>query len=362
MKRIIRITLLISFILTASLTLAQTLNPKISFYETEHDFGSIKEEDGKVQTVFEFKNLGQEPLIVRNVTSSCGCTTPSYSREPILPGNSGKITAVFDPSNRPGAFLKHITVYTNADNKPVVLTLKGNVAKRAPTVADKYPYSFDNIRLNKSHVSFLKMDKGEKKTSTVNIINTSEIQPVTIDFTRVPDYIQIKSEPQILQPGESGKIIIDYDASGVDDWGFVLDGIFIKQNGSVDYNHKLSVSVTIQEDFSNLSSDELAQAPKINFEDPNFNFETIKQGEKIEHEFPFVNKGGKNLVIRKVKASCGCTAIKPEKMVIAPGEESSIKIVFDSKGKKGRQYKTVTVITNAPNNPTSVLKIIGTVN
>lgn len=357
-----RHALLLTLICFTSSLVAQTVSPKITFSETEHDLGNIKEDGGKVETVFEFRNLGQEPLMIRNVTSSCGCTTPTYSKEPILPGKSGQIRAVFDPRNRPGKVLKHITVSTNASSEPVVLTLTGNVEKREPTLIDKYPYSFGDIRLNKSHVSFLKMNKSEVKKSTVNIINTSELKPIKIEFIRVPEFITIKTEPQILQPGQAGQVMITYDASKVNDWGFVLSGMYMKENGQVDYNHKLSVSVTIEDDFSKLSPDERAQAPDIVFDNTTFNFGTIKQGQNVEYEFPFVNNGKSNLIIRKVKASCGCTAIKPEKTVIASGEKSSIKIVFDSRGKSGRQYKTVTIISNAPNHPTTVLKIIGTVN
>ncbi|MFB6320116.1 DUF1573 domain-containing protein [Saccharicrinis sp. FJH54] len=362
MKRFRRTSILLTLIVFTSSLFAQTLSPKIAFSETEHDLGNIKEDGGKVETVFEFRNLGQEPLMIKNVSSSCGCTTPTYSKEPILPGKSGQIRAVFDPINRPGKVLKHITVYTNASPEPVILTLTGNVEKKAPTIIDKYPYSFGDVRLNKSHVSFLKMNKNEVKESRVNIINTSENKPVKIEFIRVPEFITVQTEPQILQPGQAGVINITYDASKVDDWGFILSGMFMKQNGQVDYNHKLSVSVTIEDDFTKMSPQERAQAPDIVFENTTFNFGTIKQGQKVEYEFPFVNTGKSNLILRKVKASCGCTAIKPEKSVIAPGERSSIKIEFDSRGKSGRQYKTVTIITNAPNHSTVILKIIGTVN
>ena len=340
--------------------LAQTLSPKISFETLKYDFGTIKEADGKVSTVFKFQNLGQQPLMLKNVSSSCGCTTPSYPREPILPGKGGEIKAVFDPANRPGRFIKHITVYTNASDQPITLEISGNVEKRPPTISDTYPYSFDGIRLNKSHISFLKMDKGEVKDNIVKVINTTD-KPVKLEFINTPEQISIRCEPQILQKDQEGQIYIKYDASKVDDWGFVLSSIFIKQNGKLNYNHKLSVSVTIEEDFSKLSAQEKAQAANINFESTTFNFGSIKSGESVDHSFKFTNTGNENLLIRKVKASCGCTAIEPSKSVIAPGETSEIKMVFHSKGKQGRQYKTITVITNSPSNQAAVLKIIGTV-
>ena len=84
--------------------------------------------------------------------------------------------------------------------------------------------------------------------------------------------------------------------------------------------------------------------------------------EVITHTYIITNEGKSDLVIRKVKASCGCTAIEPEKTVIAPGEKTSIKAIFNSRGKSGRQNKSITVITNDPLASNILLRIQGTVN
>ena len=98
----------------------------IKFVTLVHDFGDFKEIDGKVSYDFEFTNNGKTPLIVTNVNPSCGCTTPDWTKEPIAPGKKGYVKAAYDPKSRPGKFSKTITVTTNVD-KPVVLTIKGNV-------------------------------------------------------------------------------------------------------------------------------------------------------------------------------------------------------------------------------------------
>ena len=91
-----------------------------------------------------------------------------------------------------------------------------------------------------------------------------------------------------------------------------------------------------------------------------YNFGTIKEGDKVEHNFRFTNTGSKPLVIASATASCGCTVPeKPEKPIL-PGETSFIKVVFNSKGKPGHQEKNVHVTANTkPNFP--VLKITGEV-
>lgn len=101
--------------------------PQMHFKKTEHNFGTIKEEMGAVTTKFEFTNTGMSPLIIQRVSASCGCTTPSYTRKPILPGKKGTISAKYSTVARPGRFNKTITVYTNVPDTVYVLKIKGNV-------------------------------------------------------------------------------------------------------------------------------------------------------------------------------------------------------------------------------------------
>ncbi len=101
---------------------------KISFTETEHNYGTIQK-GGNGDCEFTFKNEGNEPLILSNVKASCGCTTPSYTQKPVMPGQTGTIKVHYN-TNNPGGFNKTVTVTSNAvDNPRVVLRIKGNVQR-----------------------------------------------------------------------------------------------------------------------------------------------------------------------------------------------------------------------------------------
>jgi len=132
MKKII----LLLFCLYAGIIIsnAQTKNqkqidgPVIKFEKMEYDYGTITQgADGNC--VFKFKNTGNEPLIISDVRKSCGCTVPTWSTQPILPGQSGAIKLGYDTS-KVGAFSKTITVISNANNPSEVLTIKGNVTEK----------------------------------------------------------------------------------------------------------------------------------------------------------------------------------------------------------------------------------------
>ena len=100
--------------------------PKIEFTEMVHNYGTIaKKSDGNC--VFQFTNKGNEPLILSNVRASCGCTVPTWSKDPIMPGQQGEIKVRYN-TNNVGGFNKSITVTSNAVDSPrVVLRIKGKV-------------------------------------------------------------------------------------------------------------------------------------------------------------------------------------------------------------------------------------------
>ena len=101
--------------------------------------------------------------------------------------------------------------------------------------------------------------------------------------------------------------------------------------------------------------------PKIVVQQPEHDFGDIVQGEKVSHNFVVTNTGGDILIITNVRASCGCTAALPDKKELSPGETTNIKVEFDSKGRTGKQVKTVYVTSNDKDNPQVQLKFTGNI-
>ncbi len=110
--------------------------PVIKFEKVIHDYGTIQQ-SANGDCEFKFKNTGKEPLVLSNVITSCGCTTPSWPKEPIMAGKTGVIKVHYD-TNRMGAISKTVTVLSNATEDRVVLTIKGTVvAKPAQELPEK---------------------------------------------------------------------------------------------------------------------------------------------------------------------------------------------------------------------------------
>ena len=143
MKKVFLLLSFIAIVITVNAQRVESLEPiqkdvkqekkivdaTIDFESKVIDYGVIEyNSDGARK--FIFKNNGTEPLVIKNAKGSCGCTVPTWPREPIAPGTTAEIGVKY-ATNRVGVFTKTITLTTNADKRPVILTVKGEV-KPAP--------------------------------------------------------------------------------------------------------------------------------------------------------------------------------------------------------------------------------------
>jgi hypothetical protein len=125
MKRI-----LFTFVAIFAFAAAASAQGVLKFEKELHNFGELAE--GPIATyTFEVTNTGNAPVVIANAMASCGCTTPEWSKDPIMPGGKSSIKVGYNTSGRPNAFTKTITVTSNAENSTVVLTIKGNVKPKA---------------------------------------------------------------------------------------------------------------------------------------------------------------------------------------------------------------------------------------
>lgn len=333
----------------------------IKFEATTFDFATIKEEKGVVTCVFKFKNVGKQDVQILNVRPSCGCTTSEYTMEPVKPGGSGIVKATYDPARRPGPFNKSIAVTTNNTGSPnITLFIKGNVLEKPKTKEEMYPVQQGNLRFLTNHLSFNLTDN-QVKVDTVKIYNAGK-KKMELKFVNLPAFVTVLS-PQVikLDTGAESKIVVKYDAAKRNEIGFVYDKFSITTNDSAQLEKIIYLSANINEDFSKLTPQQLANAPVLVVDNETYDFGKIKLGEVVDCIFVLKNEGKSKLIIRKVKASCGCTATQPEEMEIEPGKSTRIKASFNSAGRVGQQHKTITVITNDPKRSNITLALKGEV-
>lgn len=116
----------------------------MKFLEMNHDFGRVYEDGGAVTHRFILYNAGEKALEIIEVKASCGCTTPDWTKEKIMPGDSGFVEARFDPHGRPGPFDKSLNVFSNTSEGINTLKITGNVVKR-PIGGEVPPAKYDKF-------------------------------------------------------------------------------------------------------------------------------------------------------------------------------------------------------------------------
>ena len=172
----------------------------IEFEQEEFNFGTITQGE-KVKNVFVFTNTGDVPLIIANAKGSCGCTVPEWPREPIMPGESGQLTAVFNSKGKRGAQMKKVTITANTDPANTFLSLKGkieveqdeektipknkNIDENSVNIFPNPTSQYVNIEI-KDHIgesARIEIFDQQGKLMSTNQIDKIENRPYNIDLT-----------------------------------------------------------------------------------------------------------------------------------------------------------------------------------
>ena len=264
------------------------------------------------------------PLIINDVKASCGCTTPEWTREPVLPGKTGTIKVSFNPKSRPGSFNKTIQVNSNADVPSVTLAIQGVVIP-VDQVEEVYKYTVGQIRLQTIYAAFGEIYKGNTAEYTINVMNTSMDKSARLTFRQLPPHLKVTMVPEVIEPQQEGRITIEYLSALQKDWDYVVDRLDLLINGQTVSENRISITANIRENFSSLTADDLSNAPVAEFDQTTFNFGTITSDQVVEHVFKLTNQGNSDLLIRKVSASCGCTAVQPAKRLLVRVSQQKLK-------------------------------------
>ncbi len=345
-----KISFLLMGILITLTAFAQ--KPVIDFEIKTYDFGKINEQDGNATYVFSFTNKGNVPLVVNRVQASCGCTTPTWTKEPIEPGKKGTITVTYNPAGRPGVFTKSITVYSNATEEQSNLIIKGEVDSKAILEVNEFNISMGDLNLKSKSVQMNNIDKGKSQVRVLDIKNVGN-NALKVTVENLPVYLTAVSTPDVLKPNETGKITFTFNSKNCPQWGPVSNDVYLVLNGQKKINNNFQITIlgNIVENFNTMTLEQKQKAPIFEIKDRSYNLGDIKQGEKKAVKIKIGNKGINPLEVRRVVNNNKEVMIHPSKLSIASGKSGYIIATLDSKGLNDGDYKkTITVQTNDPDN------------
>ncbi|MDD2256924.1 MAG: DUF1573 domain-containing protein [Bacteroidales bacterium] len=362
MKRLIFLFGLLSFFLNAHVS--EAASPRIQFSEKLIDMGRIPESETPATCTFTFTNEGDAPLILHRAAASCGCTTPDFTKAPIPSKGKGTVEVAYSTIGRPGPFIKTITLYSNDPQAPAtILTIKGQVITSVQNPERAYPRNMQGLRLNKNHVSILDAKTGSIRNEKVGIYNATE-KPINIDFRNVPAHIKLQTSNSVLNPQESGEILLTYLPSEAKDYGKREDAFYLVLNGDVQASagNRIDVSAYITEDFNHLSAKERANAPVAAFSDNRIVLGSMQKNETKTTTIFLSNNGKAPLHIRKIVSDFQGLTIKPEKYTVLPAKTIKLEITFHSGSLQGNIVQRATFFVNDPKNSSARIFVTAQVN
>jgi hypothetical protein len=203
---------IVSTLVLCLLALAARAQGVLTFEHIDHDFGKVPE--GTMAAYeFRFKNTGNQPIVIANAQASCGCTTPEWTKAPVMPGKSGIIKAVYNSAGRPGVFAKTVTVMSNASESSKVLSLKGTVLTKDELRATLTPAQLaasPRLVLERPGYDFGRIEAGTQAVARIGVRNTGPKDLVLSTLSSNCYCVGYRAVPPPIKPGQSAVVELVY--------------------------------------------------------------------------------------------------------------------------------------------------------
>lgn len=341
--------------------------PVLKWLNHSHDFGIINEDDGLAQCTFKAVNVGDEPVVVIDSRANCGCTKPTYNREPVAPGDTLVINVAYNPSNRPGKFNKQVKITTNTEIKTKTLIVRGTVLGSLNTLKSRYPQEVGPYRINNDIAPFGSTIKGRTLASGVQIYNptTEPIKPVVVNK---PEYINVVFKPQEILPGDQGIMSMTAYTDKIASYGTMEDIITLlpsqdSPNDSID----ITTIAVVREDFSKMTQQEIEKAPVAKLSETTADFGVIDPTSTKNHtiDLTLSNLGKNPLIVHQIHTNSNAITIASTSTKINGGKSATISITLnptllsEAQRLNGIIDSNITITINDPKNPTQIIRVVG---
>ena len=331
--------------------------PKATFDKKVHEFGVVLWKHPATAT-FTIKNDGDKPLVISNVTTSCGCTVADWTKTPIAPGATGTVSSTFD-AKALGHFYKDIGVYCNAADRPIYLMIQGEVSADPKNYTLTHPFEIGAIRLNKDAIEFDDANKGDKPTMEILVANTTDevYAPVLM---HLPPYMEAVAVPERIGKKGTGKIKVTLDTDKLPKFGLTTATVYLSRfpGDKVGEENAIPVSAVLLPDFSHISQQQRLNPPAVELSTAELTLPSLAENEKKSQKIVVKNVGKSDLEITDLQVFNSALGVQLKKRVLKPGASTKMKITAYGKYlKKVKGTPRVLMITNDPNCPKIIVKV-----
>ena len=345
--------MLICFAATSGI--AQTLE----FDKMVHDFGDIMLKSGKHTHTFTFKNISTQPVLIQTVISSCGCTTPEWTKSPVLPGKTGTLKVTFLNDQGPYPFDKSLTIYITGEARPKILRIKGVVHDKPKSLKELFPENFGGFSLRSSIINMDNIAQGDIKYEIFEVANTSS-REIVVNFNNTSRGLSLDLSPSTIAAGAKAQLKVTINTKEAVNWGDTEYNCTVTINGKEVPSKTIRVCASIRDNFSTLTKEESDNAPLPMANSSSFDYGKVKAGTEITTSFKIRNLGRRDLLIHKIDTGDKkITAKSPSRIV--PGETGVIEVKIDTSNQAGEKGHILSLITNSPSRPVVNLIITGNI-
>lgn len=312
-----------------------------------------------VTAEFVLKNDGHKPLVINNVLKSCGCTEVDYPKTGIAAGESFVIKAVYD-AKQMGTFTKQVCLYTNADEEPFILSMRGKVVGSVVDFAGSYDEMLGVIKSDAQEVEFDDVNRGDRPVQRIHIFNPTDelLEPVVM---HLPSYLHAFVSPSKVAPRHSAEISFVLDSKKLRDLGLNQTSVYLgeRPGDKIAPEKEIVVSAVLLPGFENMTPTKKALAPKIEMSATDLNLGSFNGKKKLKGEILITNKGKSELDIRSMQMFTMGLQVNLKKSKIQPGETVKMKVTAVAADlKKSRvRHPRILMITNDPDHAKVVVKI-----
>ncbi len=349
--------ILIAILLWTVGCLVGLAQPKATFDKKVHEFGVVLWKHPATAT-FTIKNDGDKPLVISNVTTSCGCTVADWTKTPIAPGATGTVSSTFD-AKALGHFYKDIGVYCNAADRPIYLMIQGEVSADPKNYTLTHPFEIGTIRLNKDAIEFDDANKGDKPTMEILVANTTNEVYVPV-LMHLPPYMEAVAVPERIGKKGTGKIKVTLDTDKLPKFGLTTATVYLSRfpGDKVGEENAIPVSAVLLPDFSHISQQQRLNPPAVELSTEELTLPPLAENEKKSQKIVVKNVGKSDLEITDLQVFNSALGVQLKKRVLKPGASTKMKITAYGKYlKKVKGTPRVLMITNDPNCPKIIVKV-----
>lgn len=345
---------------------AATANDAIEWIETQHDFGTIKEADGRVSCSMRMVNVSDSAVAVTDVRSSCGCTSVQYPHQPIAPGDTATFTVTYNPAGLPGDFIKDVNIRLSAEPRRTRITISGRVIATPTTVNQRFPLKAGSLGLKHSLMTFGKVERGTANTLYLHGYNAGDA-PLLITVDDASTGLVVEAVTDTVEPAQNCIIAVKVDSNqcpnnwGPTDFSFrILAVPTITDTGTLAGVARVKVVANLYDNFNYATQEQLASSPVITLSEDKLDFGTLGSSSGT-CDLVITNNGKTPLSIHRIISDAPeAISISVDNAILAPGQSILVEVTASIPKDQEFLNATLTIYSNDMNNPMPTCRIIGT--